>query len=51
MKIDIFQLPEQWTDEEIEHLFDTNWNITLEQISLLTNRTIEQLKELLMPNS
>lgn len=50
MKINIFQSPEQWTDEEIEHLFDTNWNITLEQLSLLTNRTIEQLKQLLMPN-
>lgn len=50
MKLDIFKLPEQWTDEEIEHLFDTNLNITLEQLSLLTNRTIEQLKKLLMPD-
>ena len=50
MKIDIFQLPDRWTDAEIEHLYDTNWNITLEQLSLLTNRTIEQLKELLLPN-
>ena len=46
MNINIFQLPEQWTDKEIEHVFDTNWNITLEQLSLLTNRTVEQLKEL-----
>ena len=50
MKIDIFQLPDQWTDAEIEHLYDTNWNITLEQLSLLTNRTIQQLKELLLPD-
>lgn len=48
MNIDIFQLPDRWTDKEIEHLFDTNWNITLEQLSLLTNRTVEQLKELLL---
>ena len=50
MDINIFQLPHQWTDKEIEHLFDTNWNITLEQLSLLTNRTIEDLKKLLMPD-
>lgn len=50
MKIDIFQLPQEWTDEEIEHLFDTNWNITLEQLALLTSRTIEDLKQLLLPN-
>jgi len=50
MKIDIFKRPEEWTDKEIEHLFDTNWNITLEQLSLLTNRTVEDLKKLLLPD-
>ena len=50
MKINIFQQPEEWTDEEIEHLFDTNWNITLEQLSLLTNRSVEELKDLLLPS-
>jgi hypothetical protein len=50
MNINIFQQPQQWTNKEIEHIFDTNWNITLEQISLLTNKTIEELKELLLPN-
>ena len=50
MKINIFQQPEEWTDEEIEHLFDTNWNITLEQLSLLTNRSVEDLKDLLLPS-
>jgi len=39
MKLNIFKLPDQWTDAEIEHLFDTNPNITLEQLSLLTNKT------------
>lgn len=50
MKLNIFKQPHEWTDAEIEHLYDTNWNITLEQLSLLTNRTIQQLKELLLPN-
>jgi len=50
MKLDIFKQPHEWTDAEIEHLYDTNWNITLEQLSLLTNRTIQQLKELLLPS-
>ena len=50
MKINIFKQPHEWTNEEIEHLYDTNWNFTLEQLSLLTNRTIQQLKELLLPN-
>lgn len=50
MKLNIFQQPEEWTDEEIEHLFDTNWNITLEQLSLLTNRSVEDLKDLLLPS-
>ena len=50
MKLDIFKQPHEWTDAEIEHLYDTNWNITLEQLSLLTNRTIQQLKELLLPD-
>ena len=50
MKLNIFKLPDQWTDAEIEHLYDTNSNITLEQLSLLTNRTIQQLKELLLPD-
>ena len=50
MKLNIFKLPDQWTDAEIEHLYDTNWNIALEQLSLLTNKTIQQLKELLLPN-
>jgi len=49
MKLNIFKLPDQWTDAEIEHLFDTNPNITLEQLSLLTSRTIQQLKQLLLP--
>jgi len=50
MKLNIFKQPHEWTDAEIEHLYDTNWNITLEQLSLLTNRTIQQLKQLLLPN-
>ena len=50
MKLNIFKQPHEWTDAEIEHLYDTNWNITLEQLSLLTNKTIQQLKELLLPN-
>jgi len=50
MKLNIFKQPHEWTDAEIEHLYDTNWNITLEQLSLLTSRTIQQLKELLLPN-
>ena len=50
MKLNIFKQPHEWTDAEIEHLFDTNPNITLEQLSLLTNRTIQQLKQLLLPN-
>jgi hypothetical protein len=50
MKLNIFKLPEEWTDAEIEHLYDTNWNITLEQLSLLTNKTIQQLKILLLPD-
>ena len=50
MKLNIFKQPREWTDAEIEHLFDTNPNITLEQLSLLTNRTIQQLKQLLLPN-
>ena len=50
MKLDIFKQPHEWTDAEIEHLYDTNWNITLEQLSLLTNRTVQQLKDLLLPN-
>ena len=50
MKLNIFKQPHEWTDAEIEHLYDTNWNITLEQLSLLTNRTIQQLKDLLLPN-
>ena len=50
MKLNIFKQPHEWTDAEIEHLYDTNWNITLEQLSLLTNRTIQQLKELLLPD-
>lgn len=50
MKLNIFKQPHEWTDAEIEHLYDTNWNITLEQLSLLTSRTIQQLKNLLLPN-
>ena len=50
MKLNIFKQPHEWTDAEIEHLYDTNWNITLEQLSLLTNRTIQQLKTLLLPD-
>ena len=50
MKLNIFKQPHEWTDAEIEHLYDTNWNITLEQLSLLTNKTIQQLKQLLLPN-
>jgi len=50
MKLNIFKQPHEWTDTEIEHLFDTNPNITLEQLSLLTNKTIQQLKTLLLPN-
>jgi len=50
MKLNIFKQPHEWTDAEIEHLYDTNWNITLEQLSLLTSRTIQQLKQLLLPN-
>ena len=50
MKLNIFKQPHEWTDAEIEHLYDTNWNITLEQLSLLTNKTIQQLKTLLLPN-
>ena len=50
MKLNIFKQPHEWTDAESEHLYDTNWNITLEQLSLLTNRTIQQLKQLLLPN-
>ena len=50
MKLNIFKQPHEWTDPEIEHLFDTNPNITLEQLSLLTNKTIEELKNLLLPN-
>jgi len=50
MKLNIFKQPHEWTDAEIEHLYDTNWNITLEQLSLLTNRTIQQLKQLLLPD-
>ena len=38
----------EWTDERIKNFFDTNWNITLEQLSLLTSRTVEDLKKLLM---
>ena len=50
MKINIFKQPHEWTNEEIKHLYDTNWNITLEQLSLLTNKTIEELKNLLLPD-
>ena len=50
MKINIFKQPHEWTNEEIEQLYDTNWNITLEQLSLLTNKTIEELKNLLLPD-
>lgn len=50
MKIDSFKQPHEWTNEEIERLYDTNWNITLEQLSLLTNKTIEELKNLLLPD-
>ena len=50
MKLNIFKQPHEWTDAEIEHLYDTNWNITLEQLSLLTNKTIQQLKTLLLPD-
>ena len=45
MNINIFQQPQQWTNKEIEHIFDTNWNITLEPVSythltLPTNREV-----------
>lgn len=48
MKNNVFNQPHEWTNEEIEHLYDTNWSITLEQLSLITNKTIEELINLLL---
>ena len=50
IKIDIFN-PRQWTDQEIEHIFDTRPNITLAQLSDITGKPIEDLKATLMPGT
>ena len=48
IKIDIFN-PQRWTNKEIEHIFDTRPNITMAQLSDLTGKSIEELKQILMP--
>jgi len=48
IKIDIFN-PHRWSNKEIEHIFDTRPNITMAQLSDLTGKPIEELKQILMP--
>ena len=38
----------QWTDSEIIDYYDSNLNITLRELAVLTGRTVQQLKSLLM---
>ena len=48
IKLDIFKPGHLWTNKEIEKLFDSRPNLTLEQLSLFTGKSIEDLKKLLM---
>ena len=41
--------PQRWANKEIEHIFDTRPNITMAQLSDLTGKSIEELKQILMP--
>ena len=38
------------TDEEITSLFDSQPNMTLAELSQITNKSISELKAILMPN-
>lgn len=37
-----------WTDKSIAEYYDTHPNITLENLSMITGRTVTELKEILM---
>lgn len=37
-----------WTDEEIAKYYDKTPNLSLENLSMITGRTIAELKEILM---
>ena len=39
---------DRWTDEEIIWLFDTNLNATLEDLSFITMRSVQELKLILI---
>jgi len=36
------------TDRQIKNLYDTNWGMTLAELSKLTGRTVPQLKKILL---
>ena len=36
------------SDQEIKDLFDTNWNMTLRELSKITGKSVKQLKRILM---
>jgi len=36
------------TDEEIEHFFNTHWDVPLSEIALMSGRSVAELKQLLL---
>ena len=39
------------TDQEIKHFFDTNWDVPLSEIALMSGRSVAELKQLLLGGS
>jgi len=38
----------KWTDSEICEFFDLHPDLTLKQLALITHKTVDQLKQILM---
>lgn len=36
------------TDSQIKNIFDSNWSMTLQELSKQTGKTVPQLKKILM---
>ena len=39
------------TDDEIEHFFNTHWDVPLSEIALMSGRSVAELKQLLLKGS
>jgi len=41
-------LPHNWDHEEIRNYFDSNWNCTLMDLSMMTGYSVGELKQIIM---